>query len=552
MSEAKNTKETSPVKLKFGYEHIGLGKFSAAAEFERNLTPKKSPENIADTSKYSDEQHGRKDGLKFLPEHDAPDPKHLLQSRATAERNIAANFNKICGEIKTGVQFFRDMSNPTLLKDEIFPQELSEDVIKSFISSGYGAYINEASFKKDKIAIDYKRHQTRYNQKKSNYEEFRNKLKENGIERDVQEDNKAHIATFMLLACLIVDMCFTYFVFTDGGKSDLFNGFSIAILLPMLNIGSGFCVGFFLLRRFVTPNKWEKLYGLTAVLGFSLLLLFNFLVSHVREVASHDLQVDTIIVSVAFKHMLSSPLGYKDFVSFLVFLIGASSAAIAMFEGYCGVEDPIIFYSKKHRDYLKAKEKLEDLEDNYLDQRIRQIYSPLASALRSVLVEITDTFNHERKKLELLRELGAKINLFISQANDDCTSLSDLCVLSVNNYRSTNREARKEQLHRNLNPNIFKIFLNWLLSKLIKKQPTKYDWELISAPPAYFESETTFPVGGKFDQIDFSTVLNTAENIINRNAVCYQNVVLYIDNLIEHLPTTFSGENSEYLFRPNF
>lgn len=239
--------------------------------------------------------------------------------------------------------------------------------------------------------------------------------------------------------------------------------------------------------------------------------------------------------------MFLSPFDFGDASGLALLLVGLGAAAYATFKGYSAFDDTIPHYGKKYKKILELRAKISAEEKYNHSYREGGLYKPLADALLEARQRIAALFENERKKLDGLRSIEAKMVADVQSLTQSLSIWSNTCIAAVHGYRAENRVARRAALARKSKTTFWRRLKNKLFGS-----DTALDiatLEVIAQPPKYFDETVTFPTPmvQKFEGM--KCIIEEAEEVVSGYPSQEAAALNAIDRLIEQLSTTFSETN---------
>lgn len=257
--------------------------------------------------------------------------------------------------------------------------------------------------------------------------------RENGLRRTAHYPDSHWLTASILFLALLIESVFNGNFFAAGVDTGLIGGILEAFFVALVNVGSGFLLGWWLLPRknHCNPLVANSMLALFVIMLFAP-LVFNLMVAHYREALlvdpdnAHSMAIDTFVNGMVSIH---------DFNSWMLFAIGLLFCCLAIYKGY-GWDDPYPGYGKVARRKESAEEELSaareqtlsdveelhqhavgSLEDNYqFILRTERKLNHLASAFDQQDRILQNYNSHLEEGVRYVIQLYRDIN--ISERND--------------------------------------------------------------------------------------------------------------------------------------
>lgn len=181
--------------------------------------------------------------------------------------------------------------------------------------------------------------------------------RKNKLERPARYEVSKLYHYGLVLTIVIVESVANAFFFAQGNELGWLGGLVQALMISVVNVGSGVAVGKFWLpeKNHIQPSR--RITGLVAIPVFLLVsITFNLVAGHYRDhIALHPEGG----VGASIGAMLSSPFSFS-FDSFMLFLTGVIASLLGVWKGY--TEDDIYpGYGEIDRQYNEARIRFIDL-----------------------------------------------------------------------------------------------------------------------------------------------------------------------------------------------
>ena len=254
------------------------------------------------------------------------------------------------------------------------------------------------------------------------------KLKREAIYKD------SYIATIAtILAALVIETALNSSLLADASDFGLFGGASQAIIISVINIALGISVGLFAWPKTDHVNRIQSTLGyIYLVIGGAIVLTFNLLIGHYREVLIENPDDSGIAAVTQFSEGMFT-LTEIDSI-FLVF-IGLLVAALSFWKGMTQNDGyPGYTHVSKQRD--KARVSLYEAKDEALEE-LNLINDQCEEGLRKLLKKVTVDYSRCNN---LFSTFDQQQKLYESYIAD----LAQSGEIAVSRYRQVNRSKRDD------------------------------------------------------------------------------------------------------------
>jgi hypothetical protein len=200
----------------------------------------------------------------------------------------------------------------------------------------------------------------------------------------------------------------------------------------------------------VRGTSWKVL-GAAALAGWlAIVLFYNLAVAHLRDALSMDPENAT---TLALQTLQSSPLSLREFDSWILFFVGIVFSSVAFADGWR--------WDGEYPGFARRRRRLDRARDELIDLR-EEVRSKVRAARNLRSKEIDVFLTDARSRLAALEAaVGAKDTL-LANVRGFITHYEDACNALIKCYRDFNRQARATE------------------------------------PPAYFQTEWSYPIPAEF------------------------------------------------------
>lgn len=255
---------------------------------------------------------------------------------------------------------------------------------------------------------------------------------ENGLTRPAKypPSHFVHIAAIALM--LIAEALLNSTLLADNNALGLVGGFSFAIMISLLSVGTGFLAGRYAGPRLECKNTSERSRAIIAIVLWATVIFgFQLLFAHYRDLASSS---STAVKAgkEALHHLRTKPFALQ-FNGVLLFALGCLFSGVAFIDGMLW-DDRYLGYGEIDRDMERAKE------------RHAEVKNKIESAVRSAV--LTAREGAERIRIDAERdanrlvELSALCNPLAKQFAADRDRATDQCQQLLQSYRQANEAVR--------------------------------------------------------------------------------------------------------------
>jgi hypothetical protein len=541
--DEKQKNERTRVKLGIGYDSKAFGSFSADVELEGKLGKKPEiPDAVALRGK-SPEERGYRDGLNFLPFHETRNPRSLIESEAATERDIATSCESVQAAILRYTERLKGICEPILRKIENFPQKVSGKFIAQKLQQEYDLIKGQIDGPIKRNFEELERSKRELKTEEQNYNAFRKELASIGINRDANliSFQKKLQSAVLLFVVWFVEVIFNGLIFARGVEGGPLEGVLTAAAFSLLNVGGGIMLGYISVRRALYNNKWQKISLFIVCLSSFLFILLNFLIAHAREdlvsVMSGN-QEEHRGMSDILWHMLSNPFDFGDASGLALLIVGLAALVYSVYKGYSAFDDTIPHYAEKFEKVSTLRSTIRTYEANIHAHREGGLYKPLADALLEARSRISNLFDNERKKLDGMRAINAKITADIRTTSQSVNDWVNSCIAAVQAYRAENRSARRAALEKKKRKTFCERIRSFFFSFDKSSQIAIY--EELAKPPIYFEEPVKFDKAEVLEFHGMEEIIDEAEQVVSLYNDEESIALSKIDQLVSQLSDTFA------------
>lgn len=202
--------------------------------------------------------------------------------------------------------------------------------------------------------------------KRQDYQGFRER---NNLVREPHYPESVFRHVVLLILIALAETVLNGSMLSIGALGGLVQGWSIAFVIAVFNIGVAFALGN-LIRLVNSKAFLDRTLGfLCAGLSIVVALLFNLFVAHYRSalLASEGFDESIAAGTRAWDSYSSGVFNVPDFMSWLLFGFGVLAAGFAAYKGY-SLEDPYPGYSRRARAFKAAQDRFQDEYDDVIDE----------------------------------------------------------------------------------------------------------------------------------------------------------------------------------------
>ena len=215
-----------------------------------------------------------------------------------------------------------------------------------------------------------------YKVRKTDLDKFKHK---NSITREASYPQSKILYIGIIMIILLSETSLNAYFFAKGNDLGLIGGAAQALIISLINIVFAFFMGGYLVKKLNLVKKTPVLkYGALAALitGFVAIVLFNFLVGHLRVQLGIDPDAAYVNAIVTFTQ---NPFSLNEFDSIILVLVGLLSFLIA-FTDFYKMDDEYPQYGELDRKYQDALLDFSELKEELL----HEIESSSASILNKL------------------------------------------------------------------------------------------------------------------------------------------------------------------------
>lgn len=221
--------------------------------------------------------------------------------------------------------------------------------------------------------------------------------------------------------------------FSSGSETGLIGGFTQALTLSALNIGSAMLFGLILIREVHHVHPLRRTIGMVSIAAYgAIVVMLNFAIGHFRDLfIIHRGDVPMIEM---VKTMTNSFWMFSDTQSLILVLIGMGMSIAAFIDAW-GMGDPLPGYGSLGFRYRESMEQFNDSK------------SMILSDLQRLRDEATEDMTNTIRNLSLMQHDLALANTgrqtFHQRYEEYIRHLSDIYMQLMKTYRDMNMEKRK-------------------------------------------------------------------------------------------------------------
>jgi multisubunit Na+/H+ antiporter MnhB subunit len=260
---------------------------------------------------------------------------------------------------------------------------------------------------------------------------------DNGLSRSATYSRDITLFVVTMLALAVVEAAANMFIFQDATDGGLTGGFMLAIGIGAVNIGIGWCTGFFG-RRILHIDRRKRADG-WIVIGFGAMAVFalNLVVAHFRE--SIETLSPGASPSVDFSIILRPTewFGFTSILPFILFAAGILFSVVAVMKGSGGRGSPNDRYpgfASIDRVFAEADEKLAESREAF-KIKIRHAYDAQRLRLR-------ERHCIDEENLTQIRNIGAHASRLAHDVQASNIAWLDVTTTLLKRYRHENLKIR--------------------------------------------------------------------------------------------------------------
>jgi hypothetical protein len=237
--------------------------------------------------------------------------------------------------------------------------------------------------------------------------------------------------SILLLIVLVETVANSYF-FAQGNDLGLLGGYTQALLISVVNVGSSLLLGQYCLRYLIHINIFLKIINFLIFFSYMVFVfIFNLGVGHYRDLRSSDRLVP---VTESFQTMLNDPFNLS-FDGSMLFFIGIGVAILASFDSYKS-DDPYPHYGKMDRAFKEATSKHSKHEESCKHD--------LEKSAQNALKEINGELQESRSALDKFGEYLIHVKNSYSVFKDSSKRINNEYLEDLKQYRETNKGIRTD------------------------------------------------------------------------------------------------------------
>ncbi len=214
----------------------------------------------------------------------------------------------------------------------------------------------------NKVQLDFEK--ARIDQATKDYEIFQ---RENNLFRPCKESNvySTFISILILIFIVGVESIANATLFSTNLDGGLLAGFFYAMFFSSINAGISFSLGYKGLIYMNHVSKSRRLIGFLSLVVFvAFVCMFGLFVGHYRDALQTSVETATSIGWESFKE---NPLGLKDMMSWILFLVTVAMGCLALADGYY-FRDCYPGYADKTREYNNSRNRWDEFYCSLINQ----------------------------------------------------------------------------------------------------------------------------------------------------------------------------------------
>ncbi|MDN7135361.1 hypothetical protein [Pseudidiomarina terrestris] len=256
--------------------------------------------------------------------------------------------------------------------------------------------------------------------------------KDNRIKREASYPD-SHVMTVSIFAILlIVESMLNGYFFARGNELGLLGGMLQAFIVSVVNLGTGFLLGFFCMRQLNHIAPWRKyVFGSVAIILSFTIIMFNLLVGHFRTALAQEPEN---AARLSWESFTENILALGEFDSWMLFAIGLLIAIIVAIKSY-SADDKYPGYGHLARKLVSAKEDLDDLHAEW-HEILQDLFSGYEDKLDSL-------YKACQKKARKLDNYHNAIQQQVAILEHYILSLKSTFQTCITQYRQTNQQYRE-------------------------------------------------------------------------------------------------------------
>jgi hypothetical protein len=223
-------------------------------------------------------------------------------------------------------------------------------------------------------------------------------------------------------------------LFAQGSAFGLAFGLGLAVLVAFFDIGLHFNLGRWA-SRVLAPDRLNRWIG-GAAIGSSVatVLAFNLGTVHLRRVSRAAEGAVVADWDRWLPGLLSDPFGFTDFLSWILFGLGALCSMLAVGSGWLWNYEPIPLFRRNGTLISRLEEDLRDVEEEraFLAARLVQGYEQKLDALD----------RQAETHVSIIADSVGRIHQLVADYESYCATARETFVALVSRYRDQNRIHR--------------------------------------------------------------------------------------------------------------
>ncbi len=235
--------------------------------------------------------------------------------------------------------------------------------------------------------------------------------------------------SLLLLIVLVETVANSYF-FAQGNDLGLLGGYTQALLISVVNVGSSLLLGQYCLRYLIHINIFLRIINFLIFFSYVVFIfVFNLGVGHYRDLRSSERLTP---VTESFQTMLNDPFNIS-FDGTMLFFIGIGVAILASFDSYKS-DDPYPHYGKMDRAFKEATSKHSKYEESCKHD--------LEKSAQTALKEINGELQESSSGLDKFGEYLTHVKNAYSVFKDSSKRINNEYLEDLKQYRETNKDIR--------------------------------------------------------------------------------------------------------------
>ena len=336
----------------------------------------------------------------------------FLQELTQAATAATHTLNTSLADIKKGIETIDVVAEKAELDNAV-------NKIEADLKSEYESKAEELEELKSEVEL-----------RQDDVEKFK---KENQLKREVVPDASAAVALATILGALVIETVLNGNLLADASSFGPVGGAVMAVTISAINIALGFSLGMFV-HPWTTHigNRQSTLGYIVLILGLILVLIFNLLVGHYREVLI-EYPDDSGILAV--KYFTEGMFNLTEIDSIFLVVIGLIVSALSFWKGQTQ-NDSYPGYAQVCRHRKTAKEEL-DIAKAAALEGLDAIKEECEAGLRRLLKKVSVDYS---RCTTLFSTFEQQQRLYESYLGD----LAQTGEITVSRYRQVNRSSRDD------------------------------------------------------------------------------------------------------------